>query len=122
MSKGLAYMVRYADDSKFCFELEEDARAFYTQKIKPLSEFNLEIAEEKNKIISLNNRDGGNNGPGTDKNTHSFDFLGFTHYPCLSEKGKVQLKRKTSKAKYRASHFRVKEWIKRNRHIRRVGN
>ena len=28
MSKGLAYMVRYADDSVFCFEFEEDARDF----------------------------------------------------------------------------------------------
>lgn len=117
MSKGLAYMVRYADDSVFCFELEEDARSFYSQLIKRLSEFNLEIAEEKTKIISLNKRDGGNNGPGSERNIKSFDFLGFTHYPCLSEKGKVQIRRKTSKKKYKASLFRVKEWIKRNRHM-----
>ena len=117
MSKGLAYMVRYADDSVFCFEFEEDARAFYTQMIKRLNKFNLEIAEEKTKIINLNKREDGNSGKGPNKDTHTFDFLGFTHYPCLSEKGKVQIRRKTSKKKYRASLFRVKEWIKRNRHM-----
>jgi RNA-directed DNA polymerase len=117
ISKGLAYMVRYADDSVFCFEFEEDARAFYTQMIERLSKFNLEIAEEKTKIISFNKRNGGNDGPGASNNSHSFDFLGFTHHLCPSQKGKVQIRRKTSKMKYRASLFGVKEWIRKNRHM-----
>lgn len=105
MSKGLAYMVRYADDSVFCFEFEEDARAFYTQMIKRLNEFNLEIAEEKTKMISLNKRGGGNNGPGPDKNTHSFDFLGFTHYPSLSKRAKFKLEGRRAKRSIKLVSF-----------------
>jgi RNA-directed DNA polymerase len=116
-SKGLAYMVRYADDSVFCFEFEEDARAFYTQMIERLSKFNLEIAEEKTKIIDLNKKNDGDKGSGPNGNDHSFDFLGFTHYSCVNDVGKVQIRRKTSKKKYRASLIRCKEWIKRNRHM-----
>ena len=37
--KGLAYMVRYADDSVFCFEKIEDAREFYAQMIERLRKF-----------------------------------------------------------------------------------
>jgi RNA-directed DNA polymerase len=117
MSKGLAYMVRYADDSVFCFEFEEDARAFYTQMIERLSVFNLEVAEEKTKIIALNKKNDGDNGSGSNMDTHSFDFLGFTHYPCLNDKGKVDIRRKTSKKKYGASLLRCKEWIRKNRHM-----
>jgi RNA-directed DNA polymerase len=51
--KGEAYMVRYADDSVFCFQYEEDAKKFYEEFIIRLGKFNLEIAEEKTKIIEL---------------------------------------------------------------------
>jgi hypothetical protein len=52
--KGQAYMVRYADDAIFCFQYEEDAQRFYRGLIARLGKFNLEIAEEKTKIIKLN--------------------------------------------------------------------
>lgn len=113
--KGLAYMVRYADDSVFCFEYEEDARLFYAQMIERLKQFNLEVAEEKTKIISLNKDN--HNKPGSGHLEHSFDFLGFTHYPKVNDKGKVDVRRKTSKKKYRASLMKCKEWIRKNRHL-----
>lgn len=95
-------MVRYADDSVFCFEFETDARAFYDALIKRLSKFNLEIAEDKTKIIKLN-RKSGDDG-------ESFDFLGFTFYMS-----KIKYMRcKTSKKKYRASLLKCKLWIKEN--------
>lgn len=34
--RGKAYMVRYADDSIFCFQYEEDARKFYRSLIERL--------------------------------------------------------------------------------------
>ena len=51
--RGMAYMVRYADDTVFCFQYEEDAKEFYSQIIKRLEKFNLEVADEKTKIVSL---------------------------------------------------------------------
>lgn len=112
-------MIRYADDSVFCFEHKEDAHAFYEQMIDRLKKFNLEVAEEKTKIISLGkgNDDNDNDGPSMDSSDHSFDFLGFTHYPKTSSKGYSYMSRKTSKKKYRQSLLRCKEWIRKNRHL-----
>jgi len=116
--KGAAYMVRYADDAVFCFEYEEDAKMFY-QQLKPrLKGFNLEVAEEKTKIVRLNKGDKDNDGGkcSEDDRDNSFDFLGFTHYVGKNRKGIKCVQRKTSKKKYRASLSKVKEWIKENRH------
>lgn len=111
-SKGRAYMVRYADDSIFCFQYEEDALKFYNSLIKRLEKFGLEISQEKTKIIKLNKDD--NDDDGNNKG-NSFDFLGFTHYVGKDKNGKKRVKRKTSKKKYRASLQRCKEWMKDNR-------
>lgn len=109
--KGQAYMVRYADDSIFCFEYEEDAIRFYESLKKRLAKFNLEIAEEKTKIIELHK------GSNDDQDSGSFDFLGFTHYVGKDASGRKQVTRKTSKKKYKASLIRCKEWIKSNRNV-----
>ena len=109
--KGRAYMVRYADDSVFCFQYEEDAKRFFEVFIQRLKKFNLEVAEEKTKIIKLNK----GNDDNVDKDGNSFDFLGFTHYVGKDKNGRKRVKRKTSKKKYRASLLRCKEWIKANR-------
>lgn len=105
-SRGAAYMVRYADDSVFCFQYEEDARVFYKELVTRLAKFNLEIAEDKTKIIRLNKD---NNDK--DKDGNSFDFLGFTHYVGKDKYVKV----KTSKKKFRVSLIRCKIWIRENR-------
>jgi hypothetical protein len=106
-------MVRYADDSVFCFQYKEDAERFFEAFIQRLKKFNLEVAEEKTKIIKLNK---GNNDK-VDKDGNSFDFLGFTHYVGKDKNGRKRVKRKTSKKKYRASLLRCKEWIKANRSL-----
>jgi group II intron reverse transcriptase/maturase len=117
--RGMAYMVRYADDTVFCFQYEEDAKEFYSQLIERLKEFKLEVAEEKTKIIKLNKDDDDNSenkGEGC-RQASSFDFLGFTHFMGKSKNGARRVMRKTSKKKYRASLLRCKEWIQRNRHM-----
>ncbi len=117
--RGKAYMVRYADDSVFCFQFEEDAKEFYSQMIERLRQFNLEVADEKTKIIFLNKEDDDENGNGGEgcKQNNSFDFLGFTHYIGKDKNGAKRVKRKTSKKKYRTSLLRCKEWIRKNRHM-----
>lgn len=110
--KGAAYMIRYADDSVFCFEYEEEAKQFYLQLVERLRKFKLEVAEEKTKIICLHKDNDDVGGIGGDS---SFDFLGFTHYCDTDRNGKVIVRRKTSKKKYRASLLKCKKWIKENR-------
>lgn len=49
--KGQAYLVRYADDFVCCFEHEDEAKTFYKALRERLGQFNLEMAEEKSKIL-----------------------------------------------------------------------
>ena len=49
--RGDAYIVRYADDFVCCFQYEEEAQAFYRALITRLKRFNLDVAEDKTKII-----------------------------------------------------------------------
>lgn len=115
--RGMAYMVRYADDTVFCFQYEEDAKEFYAQMIERLKIFNLEVAEEKTKIISLGKDHHNEDKAGGCRGGNSFDFLGFTHYMGRSKNGAKRVKRKTSKEKYRASLLRCKIWIRANRNM-----
>ena len=113
--KGHAYMVRYADDFVCCFQSETEAKNFYHALIKRLKKFNLEIAEDKSKILPFgrfaerNCKRKGNGKPGT------FDFLGFTHFCSKSKDGRFRVKRKTSAKKVRAKLKDCKEWLKANR-------
>ena len=45
----------------------------------------------------------------------TLDYLGFTHYWGLSRKGKVRLKRKTSKKRLRRSLVAINQWLRSNR-------
>lgn len=115
-TKGAAYMVRYADDSVFCFQYKEDAIRFYEAFIKRLESFGLEVAQEKTKIVELKkerNKDDDDNYNNGDNS--SFDFLGFTHYIGKTKDGRKRVQMKTSKKKYRASIARCKKWIRENR-------
>jgi len=49
--KGQAYIVRYADDFVCCFQYENEAKAFYEELKSRLGKFNLEVAEDKTKIL-----------------------------------------------------------------------
>lgn len=112
--RGEAYLIRYCDDFVCCFEYEEEAKKFYEALKGRLGKFNLEIAEDKTRIIKF----GRNATEKSDKGKpDTFDFLGFTHYCSKSKRGYFRVKRKTSRKKYQASMLRCKEWIKRNRHM-----
>ena len=102
-SKGEAYMVRYADDFVCCFEREEDAEMFYAELRERLNKFDLEIAENKSKIIPF-----GRNSDSKD----TFDFLGFTHVNSKSRQGNYKLEHHTSGKKSKAKKQAIKEWIK----------
>jgi|SRR5690625_1210469 len=115
--KGQAEIVRFADDFVCCFQYKEDATRFYAALLTRLKKFNLNVAEEKTKIIEFgrfaerNNRRRGKGKPDT------FDFLGFTHYCSKSRKGTFRVKRKTSGKKFKQKVKAMKTWIKANRHM-----
>jgi len=111
---GDAYMVRYADDSVFCFQYENEAKAFYEQLKERLAKFNLEVAEDKTKIIKFGRFAEADRKRTGEGKPETFDFLEFTHYCSKSAKGYFRVKRKTSKKKYNASLKKVKEWLRKN--------
>ena len=110
--KGDAYMVRYADDSVFCFQYENEAKAFYQALKARLAKFNLEIQEEKTKIIEFGRYAETSCKRECLKKPETFDFLGFTHYCSKGRNGYFRVKRKTSKKKYNASLKKVKAWLR----------
>jgi len=102
-------MIRFADDSIFCFEREEDAQEFYTRYQERLKKFNLEIAEEKSKIIYFSVKN-------SIRESGTFDFLGFTHYIGQSQNKRQRVKRKTCKKKYKSKMQEFKTWLRINMH------
>jgi RNA-directed DNA polymerase len=113
--KGQAYIVRYADDFVCCFQYKSEALDFFQSLKLRLKKFNLEIAEDKTKIISFGKfadkdaKQKGNSKPET------FDFLGFTHYCGKSKQGNFRVKRKSSRKKVQGKLKESKEWLKKNR-------
>ena len=105
---GRAEMVRYADDTVFCFEEEKDAVGFYKALRERLKKFNLELSEEKSQIIRFGRNAGDEAG--------KFDFLGFTHITGKSRNGAFCVKRITSQKKLKVKRQVVKKWLRENMH------
>jgi group II intron reverse transcriptase/maturase len=107
-SRGMAEIVRYADDFVCCFQYEEDARNFYESLKERLAKFGLELSEKKSQIIKF--------GRSAGEEAGKFDFLGFTVISGRSRSGKHTVKYKTSKKKLKAKRAKVKKWIRSNMH------
>jgi len=105
---GEVFEIRYADDFVVCFEYEKEAKRFYEELKERLAKFNLEIEENKSKIIKF--------GKACYGNKDTFDFLGFTHINGKTKKGYYKVVHKTSKKKLKAKKIIAKEWIKENIH------
>lgn len=115
--QGEAYLTRFADDTVACFQYQKDAERFYEAFKKRLEKFNLEIAEEKTRIIEFGRyaqRDVKRRGG---RKPETFDFLGITHYCGRSRKGRFKLKWKTAWKKFQAKLIEFNEWIKTNRNL-----
>lgn len=72
---------------------------FYRELKDRLNKFDLELAEDKSRIIPLGNND----------SKEKFDFLGFTH---VNRKENYKLSHHTSGKKSKAKKQAVKLWIK----------
>lgn len=106
--KGEAYLVRYADDFIVMFEYENEAKLFYQSLIQRLAKFNLEIEQDKTRIIPFGRHKG---------TSDTFDFLGFMHYNGKNRKGGYIVGHKMSKKKKKAKQQAITKWVKENRHL-----
>ncbi|MCC2684369.1 MAG: Retron-type reverse transcriptase [Paenibacillaceae bacterium] len=115
--RGQAEIIRFADDFVCCFQYRDEAEQFYTALIQRLGKFNLNVAEEKTKIIAFGRYAEGQSKRDGRKKPETFDFLGFTHYCSKSRTGNFRVKRQTSKKKFKQKVKAMKTWIKDNRHM-----
>lgn len=102
-------MVRYADDTVFCFKDAQTAETFLTSLKTRLKENHLELNEDKTRIVEFK-KDASN----------TFDFLGFTLYWGKTKERVKLLKTKTSANKLRKAILEFKLWIKANRNRHRL--
>lgn len=99
--------MRYADDFLMLFQYENEAKEILDALKKRLAKFDLEVAEDKTRILPI----------GRFKGTkEDFDFLGFTFFNTHAREGKYRLGVRTSKKKLKAKKQAVKKWLHDNMH------
>ena len=106
--RGVAMIIRYADDFVCAFQHQSDAEAFYGSLGDRLGKFGLTVAEEKTRILSFSRFDPDGSG--------RFDFLGFEFFCDRTRRGFLGVKRRTSRKKLRASLATFTAWIRITRH------
>jgi group II intron reverse transcriptase/maturase len=107
-SRGMAEMVRYADDFICCFQYEDDARKFYEALKVRLAKFGLELSEDKSQIIKF--------GRFAGKDAGTFDFLGFTLISGKSRSGWFCVLYRTSERKLKVKRANMRKWLWQNMH------
>ena len=101
---------RYVDDFVCGFEYGPEAEAFLAALRERLAKFGLRLSESKSGIVRFSRCDC--------KGSGRFTYLGFDYYWGRARSGKPTVRRRTNTKKMVASLKRLKEWLKRNRHIR----
>ncbi len=74
--RGVAQMVRYADDFVVCFEHQQEAERFHREVVERFAAFGLELVPEKTRLVEFGT-ELKDRGPGPDSGQRTFEFLGF---------------------------------------------
>jgi len=83
--RGAVEIVRYADDFVICVQYKDEAELIHRLLKERLEKFNLELAEEKTRIIGFG-RYSVANAIAKGEKPATFNFLGFTHFVDKSRK------------------------------------
>jgi RNA-directed DNA polymerase len=108
--KGANKLIRFVDDFVICFETQSDADRL--QKVLPqrLAKFNLEIAQEKTRLICFG-RFARERMKKVGRKTESFVFLGFNHVCGKDKNGRFCLVRIPSSKSCTKFLRKTKEWL-----------
>ena len=114
---GEVYIVRFADDFVMGFQYQSDAQRFEKELKERLKSFDLELHEEKTRLIEFGRFAAANRKKRGEGKPETFDFLGFTHY-CGKRRsdGGFKLGRKTIAKKARAKLQEVRKDLRRRIH------
>jgi len=111
--QGRSFLIRFADDFIIGCELETDARRIMAVLSKRFERFALTIHPAKTKLVDFRTPD---NSKEPDREKHTFDFLGFTHYWGKSRQGNWVIKRKTAAKRVRRSMKAIWQWCREQNH------
>ena len=109
--RGVVEIVRYADDFVICVQYKDEAERILEALKKRLLKFNLELAEDKTRIIEFG-RYAGTNAKKRGEKPETFNFLGFTHYVDKTRNGFFKLGRKTDRKKMATKLKEMNLWLK----------
>lgn len=115
-ARGAMIIVRYADDSVFGFQREQDARRFLADMQARMHQFGLTLSAAKTRLIEFGRfaqQQRLRRGQGKPE---TFDFLGFTHCCGVDRRGKFQVIRLTMKKRMRVSLAAIRTELMRRRH------
>jgi RNA-directed DNA polymerase len=115
-ARGEVYIVRYADDFVMGFQYRSDAERFHMELKERLAKFQLEMNEEKTRLIEFGRFAIESRKERGDKKPETFDFLGFTHICSRKRNGSFTIHRKTIAKRFRAKLKDVREKLLRRRH------
>jgi RNA-directed DNA polymerase len=107
---GESYLIRFADDFVAIFRYARDAEMFYHKLRERLAKFDLELAEEKTRIVSFSRF--------RKYEKTKFSFLGIEFRWGISNNGKDVIKRRTDRKRLQKAFREITEWCRENRHQR----
>jgi group II intron reverse transcriptase/maturase len=116
-ARGDVVLVRFADDYVAGFEHRDDAERFLADLRERFAEFNLELADEKTRLIEFGRFAAERRQARGRGRPETFDFLGFTHCCAKTQNGRFLLKRITISKRMRAKLREVKTELMRRRHL-----
>jgi len=108
--QGDAIICRFADDFVCAFQYARDAERFYKALPKRLEKFNLQVAEDKTRILRFSRFQ-----PGL---KNRFCFLSFEFYWDSDTQGKPRLFRRTGRKRLQTAKRNLSEYIRTNRHMK----
>jgi len=113
--RGEAYLVRFVDDFVVSFRYQLDAEDFQKQLRERFARFNLELAEDKTRLL-LFGRVAAAMRATQGRRPETFEFLGFKHVCGVDRSGKFALIRIPSVKSCRKFLARTREWLGQHRH------
>jgi len=115
-AQGDVIVVRFADDIVVGFQHKAEAEQFLRELRERFHKFNLELNDDKTRLIEFGRFAGGNRKRGGKGKPETFDFLGFTHICSQSRKGKYIVLRQTVRKRMRAKLQEVKTELRSRLH------
>ncbi|WP_367142553.1 group II intron reverse transcriptase/maturase, partial [Mesorhizobium sp.] len=113
---GDMIIVRYADDTAFGFEHEDDARRFLAAMRERLEAFELSLHPDKTRLIESSRHAAARRKQRGLGKPETFAFMGFTFICGKTRQGFFQLQRRTRSDRMRTKLREVKEDLRRRMH------